>query len=504
LQRFEVSVIDAIYQFRDQKPEEPALSFEDSTLSWRGLAEAVERAAVLFHGKVPGETLALLLPNAPSLVVCFLAGVQAGKNVQLLDSAWPRHTIVDVLNALQSGALVTTTDISAHTESILLKDPYAPVPDILTTLIDNLDGVDSTDGTLPPPDTARPFYTGFTSGSTGMPKGFQRNQRSWLESFRGDQALFRFGELDVVAAPGNLAHSLFLYAVIRGLYGGCHTIFFRSFRPDRILKQARDSHATILYGVPTQYDAMCTAAEGESETLPELRLILSSGAKLPEPLKPRLRSLFPNAKICEFYGTSEQSYVSVARDGDAPPGSVGQPFPGIRLRVLDDNGAECPPGQVGHVFVDSALTFIGYAVAEQPTFQRDGTALCVGDLGYLDEAGYLFLVGRADRMILISGKNVYPEEIEATLMTHPAISFAAVFGVDDKRRGQRLVAVVKRNKEEALSRSDLISWSREKLPLHKVPMDITERADWPLTVSHKTDLPRLRAMLAENKLDALT
>ncbi len=500
MHKFEDSIFDSVSRCANKTPTGPALSFEETNLTWHELVTAAERIAMRFAAAEPGKTLALLLPNAPCLVLCFLAGVRAGRNVQLLDSGWPNRTVQSVLDALQPDHLVTASAFSTEIETTNIKSPYAPLSEILTGLVgDN----DQPAPSLPAPNTALPFYTGFTSGSTGMPKGFQRDQRSWLESFRGDQNLFAFNRTDVVAAPGNLTHSLFLYAVIRGLYAGCHTIFFRTFRPDRVLQRIEQDQATVVYGVPTQYDAMAAVAEPKAWSFPMARLVLSSGAKLPEELKSRLRRIFPNAEICEFYGTSEQSYVSVARDGDAPSGSVGKPFPGVRIRILNDDGLECRPNQIGRVFTESALTFIDYALAEQTTLQRDGQAVCVGDLGYRDAAGYLFLVGRADRMILISGKNVYPEEIEATLATHPAIAYAAVLGVQDRRRGRRLTAVIKLNLEKTISRSDLISWCRERLPLHKIPMNIVVTEDWPLTVSHKTNLPRLQRWLDENKLKAL-
>lgn len=472
------------------------MSFEGEILTWAALAESVEALARFIARTVPGDKLALLLPNGPALVLLFLAGVRAGKNVQLLDAGWSSHTARDVLAILDPDLLITASEIRTEATTIHLDEPYGSADRICAEILGTTDlsGI-----SLPPQDIAQLFYTGFTSGSTGMPKGFQRDQKSWLESFRGDQTLFDFSERDVLVAPGTLAHSLFLYAVIRGLYGGCHTEFFRTFRPDRVLKSIRTQNATVVYGVPTQYDAMVAASKGAA--FPTVRLILSSGAKLPDPLKNRLRALFPKAQICEFFGTSEQSYVSVAHDGDAPAGSVGKAFPGVHLRILDEAGRPCRPGQIGRVFAESALTFNDYALAKQPTLHRDGDAICVGDLGYLDGNGYLYLVGRADRMVLISGKNVYPEEVEATLMAHPAITNAAVFGNADDRRGQRLVAVLKPADTKNMTRRDLIAWCRERLPVHKLPAKMFRSADWPLTASHKTDFPALQDRLAAGALE---
>ena len=164
--------------------------------------------------------------------------------------------------------------------------------------------------------------------------------------------------------------------------------------------------------------------------------------ELPDILKPPLRRLFPNALICEFYGTSEHSYITYARDGETPSGSVGKPFSGIAVQIRDAAGDALPVGGVGRIFVESPLLFDGYELADNPTLERDGDALFVGDLGYLDEEGFLFLTGRSDRMFVSSGKNIYPEELEEVVAAHPSVKYACAMGIEDTRRGQRPVALL--------------------------------------------------------------
>lgn len=465
-------------------PELAALIFEDEIVNWACFKQLVDRASSYLELHAPGDRVALSLSNSLELAFAVFGSVRAGKAVHVLDPAWPGHTSRNVLERLHLDFVLNSSDICDFNRYLSLED-------------------EPTTGTVQQADPFAPFYTGFTSGSTGTPKGFRRDQRSWLESFRGDRELFSLSADDVFVALGSFSHSLFMYAVVRGVYAGGTTLFFAQFRPDRILRCIEEAGGSVVYGVPTQYDALSMSAKGSGKTFSHVRLVLSSGAKLPDDLKERLRCVFPMAEICEFYGTSEQSYVSVARDRRTPAGSVGYPFPGVRVTILDDNGAELPRGEIGRVFVESELMFQGYELAENQTLERVGQALFVGDMGWRDEQGFLYLTGRSDRMIVSSGKNIYPEEIEAALIAHSDVGMACAMGVDDARRGDRLVAIVKPNPASAVTSSALIAWCRDRLPLYKVPMIYYQLSDWPMTVSHKNDLPSLRDALNGGSVERL-
>ena len=469
-------VSNAIARNAALHPEATALIVEDETVTWAHFEQLVDRASNYLALHTPGDRLALSLPNSIDLAFAIFGSIRAGKAMQILDPAWPAPLMRKVLDRLHSDFLLNPSNVSAFNRHVSSEDQSGM-------------------GINRQADPSTPFYTGFTSGSTGIPKGFRRDQNSWLESFRGDRDLFSLSATDVFVALGSLTHSLFMYALVRGVHAGGTTVLFAQFRPDRIVRRIDETRGSVVYGVPTQYDALSTVAERSGKTLSNVRLVLSSGAKLPDDLKERLRCVFPKAEICEFYGTSEQSYVSVARDGQTPAGSVGLPFPDVWVTIRDDNGAELPRGQIGRVFVESMLMFQGYELAENPTLKRIGGSLFVGDMGYLDENGFLYLTGRSDRMIVSSGKNIYPEEIEAALIAHPDVAMVCVMEIEDARRGDRLVTVVKLGPESMATSSALIAWCRDRLPLYKVPMVFYRLLDWPMTSSRKSDLPRLRELL---------
>ena len=467
-------IVSRVCCHAERSPGSVALDFDGSEILWSEFATRVDGFARQLFATVPGSRIAITLPNGPDLVVAMFATLKAGKSFQVFDPEWPENIRASVAETLGPDLVIGAANIE-----LLLKGEC---------------GGEAPLDLLPRADVRAPFYTGFTSGSTGTPKGFRRNQLSWLESFRRDGEIFDLSGDDVFVSLGNLAHSLFVYAVFRGLYAGGKTVLYQRFRPDRILHSIAQTGGTVVYGVPTQYDALVAAAHAGT-VLQSVRLILVSGAKLPDALKPPLRRLFPNALICEFYGTSEHSFITYARDGEIPSGSVGKPFPGIAVQIRDAAGEALPVGGVGRIFVESPLLFDGYELADNPTLERDGDALFVGDLGYLDEEGFLFLTGRSDRMFVSSGKNIYPEELEEVMAAHPSVKYVCAMGIEDTRRGQRPVALLQLESGRDCSSRELTAWCRERLPLHKVPTRFHQVDDWPMTASQKTDVPRLREWL---------
>jgi long-chain acyl-CoA synthetase len=528
-------------------PARPALIIGQDRLTWWDLAAMLDRLAAHFATRTPAAAgIALHLPNGPALALLFLAAAKAGREAQVLDPDWPAAVTDAALAALRPSVIVTAdARLRSRPNAVVLADPALPFARIA-------DALGAAAQYAPPPDAAGhlPFYVGFTSGSTGAPKFYRRDHLSWVASFRGDAIEFGIGPDDVVLAPGALAHSLFLYAMVHGLHVGATVVLCRHFRPAAIPDLIRTHNVSVLYGVPThlrlileaalnndrhpEVAARSAALEGWTATqvgysrlaqlsmpisgkpeigadhpsrlaalapqddgslLNSVRWVLSSGAKWFADALPDLRRLFPASRFAEFYGASELSFVTVAKDDEpVPPDSVGRAFPGVSVSIRDRAGRRLPPGRVGRVFVESPLLFSGYAVGGEHDLYRAGNAVCVGDRGRLDVDGFLYLVGREKRMIVTSGKNIFPEEIERVLESHPAVAAAAVLGMPDAKRGERLVALLSLRTCIRTNPATLIAHLRRVLPLYKVPRVYGAVSAWPRTASGKSDFAALRLL----------
>ncbi|PJK31089.1 class I adenylate-forming enzyme family protein [Minwuia thermotolerans] len=451
------------------------------------LAERIVAVAGWLSSKVPpGASVALHLPDTPDFIVAFVAAVWAGCNVQVLNRDWPRATVAEIRSRLRP--------------DLLLDDPAC-----LKAAAES----GPTVAPAPPVSIDQPFYTGFTSGSTGLPKGFVRTQRSWIASFRSDNEEFAYSARDVFAVPGSFTHSMPLYGAIRGLYAGARVLCLGTGRPDRMVALMSAEEATVLYAVPTQLQTIVEAARRKKVRMPAVRLVLTGGAKAAPALQRAIAEVFPEAEFCEFYGSSELSYVSLARAREnAPATSVGRPFPGVRIHVLGDDESPLPRGRVGRIFVESPFRFLGYALGSSKGELSFATAvpgaICVGDTGWLDENGFLHLAGRTSRMIVSSGRNIHPEAIEEVLERHPGVRSAAGFGIDDAKRGQRLVAVVRLEAGCVPACAELIRHCAVHLPDYNVPRIFHRIEDWPATASGKTDFPAIRGELAAGRLPRLS
>lgn len=486
----DATIIARLPRHAGATPGRPAIICDGDAIAWGELDATVERLAAHLVRTVPARHgVALHLATGPALALLFLAAARAGFEAQILDPAWPLATVQATVAALAPG-LTVSADVAMAGVATVIVDPHLKFAEVADVL-----GAPAEASPALEPDALMPFYVGFTSGSTGLPKGYRRHHRSWVESFRAGDREFDIGAGDVVLAPGSLTHSLFLYALAHGLHAGATVVLCRKFRPDHVARLMRRHAAGVLYGVPTQLEMIVEAAAREEAPFPVMRWVLSSGAKWQGRSGAMLRRLFPAARFAEFYGASELSFTTVAKDDeDVPRDSVGRAFAGVDLTIRDHDGRLLPPGEIGEVYVASPFLFMGYACGEAAPLRRADGAVSVGDVGVLDARGFLRLVGRANRMIITAGRNVHPEEVERVLERHPAVASAAVFGAEDVRRGERLVALVRLREGESVDAPGLIEHARAALPLDHVPRRFALPPHWPATSSGKSDFEALRRL----------
>lgn len=450
----------------EQAPGHPALVFGNERVAYGTLLERARRAgagvsALRRDGAPP--RVALSLGNRAELPALFFGIVAAGGIVGLLDPKW---------SAAQTEAAVETLRPDLHLTTETASAWIAAQP---------------ADWTIPAVDPKTPFLVGFTSGTTGWPKAFIRNQGSWLATLEASRVEFSIGPDDIVLVPGPLVHGLGLYGAVEGLSAGATVRVQPKFDGGDAAAQLAERGVTTLVLVPTMLVAILDAAERDGRRFPALRRVVCSGAKLAPAVHDRLATLCPDAAVLEYYGASELSFVSLrsSREG-APADSVGRPFHGVELSLRDDDGKPVERGRPGTVWVRSGMLSDGYLGTTDGAGYReqDGWGT-VGDYGWIDGEGWLRLVGRAGDIVITGGLNVYPAEVEAALRAHPAVAEAVVFGLPDPYWGDALSAVVWWRGPLRASLADLRGWCQERLEAYKAPRRVFAAADMPLTGSGK-------------------
>jgi acyl-CoA synthetase (AMP-forming)/AMP-acid ligase II len=441
----------------------PAIQSEAGSLTFEALAQQVQaHAEVLTSQRAPTTVLQDSGQPLPQRLIAFLGTIASGRCAAVSDPAWPPAVLA----------------------AVRAKLPREP-------------------GDSAAPGPLSPFYTGFTSGSTGLPKGFRRHHRSWTASF--EVCLSTFGEAAStrILAPGRDSHSLFLFGMLLGLWTGAGVVVQEHFSAAAALETLATGQTPCLVAVPSQLLLMLEwAAHRQLPPVHGVRLILISGARWTRSRTPDLQALFPQARIIEFYGASETSFIAWTESHpDLPDAVVGRPFDTVELEV---RGAT-PESPDGLIYVRSPMVFMDYvgSANDHTAALRDGDWVCVRDLGHLDDQGRLWVAGRESRMLVTMAKKLFPEELEAVLEAHPAVARASVHGLPDAQRGVQIVAIIQwKTGSERANLQVLQSWCRSRLEAFKVPRQVWVHADWAFTASGKTDHPALSRTLPSHLHEA--
>lgn len=442
--------LDRLQRWAERRPDDTAVVVGSSRLSWAELRDAAT-------ARLPRTTATTVLvePNSTEFVTAYAAAVAGERRCAVLDPAWPAATIDDVVMLIGDTGAVGVVPGQDH-------------------------GPELNDGA---PDSD--FLIGLTSGTTAVPKAFTRTRSSWQVSFDASIEFFGLHTGDRTLAPGPLAASLNLYALSECLYAGAAFHTLTSF-------DVGDAHAAISHDgitrlvlVPTMLRLLSERGLAGGVDASGIRSIVCAGSKLDARTLEAARRWAPNAAIYEYYGASELSFVSGTRlDAGEPLDSggtgIGGPFPGVELRILDDDGAPLADGAHGNICVRSGMVSNGYLWGDDGQAMRclDGW-YTVGDQGYVS-GGILHILGRRSDMIITAGKNVYPHEVELALASVPGVSAAVAAGLPDDMRGQRVVAGIL-PACGAVSATQLRSGLYGLLARDKRPLQYFELAEMPVT-----------------------
>jgi len=473
----------------------------DTQWTWRELNDRSERVAagLLGLGLQPGERVASLMPNRPALIVFYLACFKAGLVATPLNYRYMAPEIDHALTVSQARALVH----HAEREEDLGASELAGRLAVGRITYGNGDGpgptfealAESEPSGLAPPAGEAPAAIFFTSGSTGPPKGVTHSHESMGWMFANAAGALEFGVDDLLLAGSSLSHIGACYVTFAALSAGASTIVARTFDGDELLPLLRDHRPTVLSMLPSALFALTRDHGARHDDFRSLRLCRAAGDKVAAELEREFTALSGFA-IDEAYGTTEMGLMAVSPpSGEIKIGSVGPPIPGVRLAIRTDAGADCASGDEGRLWASSPAAMVGYWDNPQATDEAfsDGW-LDTGDVMRADETGYLYFCGRKKQIIVHDGSNICPQEIEAALLEHPAVTAVGVVGIHDEVHGENVRAYVTFDPDaDRPNAQDLIQFARREVG-YKAPEEIVVLDEFPLTATGKVDRALLKRM----------
>ncbi len=493
------NLIDLLNRSADEFGDGVAAIYRGDPVSFAGLRERVSRVSRALRAHVgvrPGDRVALVMPNCLHSVVCYLGAIRAGAiavpiNVRLTppemrfiigdvgarvviahERTWP--TVSEALEDLD--AVEVVLGIGLEAEGVIAVDaltadagPGFDVPEIA------------------PEDVAAIIYT---SGTTGLPKGAMITHGNVLFNVRSTIRGHGFRRDDVHLLIVPLFHVTGLNTIMpTSLQLGSTMVISAKSNPRELLELIQRHRCTTMFTVPTTTILLAQEPSLGEFDISSLRLLAYSGAPMPVRAIHRLRELFPDVALHNFYGLTETTSVTTVLPSEfalSHAESIGRVVPELDAKIVDEEGRMLPPGEVGELLIRGPSIFAGYHQRPEATQEAlEEGWLHTGDKAFIDEDGFVFLRGRTREMIIVAGENVYPVEVENVLTRHRDVVEAAVVGVEHPVLGQVVKAVVVPRPGAEVSEREIRRHCAERLASFKVPHQVEFVEELPRNPSGK-------------------
>ncbi|MBS45023.1 MAG: acyl-CoA synthetase [Nocardioides sp.] len=504
-------------------PDATFLRYFDGVLTFAETARAADALAARLsaEGFAPGDRLALYVQNDPGFVIGLLAAWKTGgtavavnpMNKQrelrylLTDSGATALLVLDDLYAavarevledpeVRVRTVVTTAGRDFQTRDdprVLGPEPHPPAPGTLslTEVIATYDGGPVVAPVASPDDVAVLTYT---SGTTGVPKGAMNTHanltfnaqtyRDWMHLAEGEPLL---GIAPLFHITGLVGH------VMLAMLTRAPLVLAHRFEPSVVLDAVREHRPVFTVGAITALSALTAAPGATPDDFSSLRVVYSGGAPIAPAVGDRIEKVL-GAYVHNIYGLTETSSpshavpIGVRAPVDPASGalSVGVPVFGTVVRVVGEDGSDLPAGEVGELLVTGPQVVRGYwGKPEETEKGMPGGELRTGDVGFMDDDGWFYLVDRKKDMINAAGYKVWPREVEDVLYTHPAVREAAVVGVPDEYRGETVKAFVSMQPDATATSEELVAFCKERMAAYKYPREVEVITELPKTATGK-------------------
>lgn len=477
-----VSLGMMLEEVRDKYPDNVSLIYNDKRITYDGLNKYSNALSHVLKnlGIVKGDKVSLMLPNIPEFVISYLSVAKLGAVAVTLNVLSTPHELTYLLNNSDSKVLITTSSSAKR---------YHTIQDRLDTCRHLICVDDPHDDALfrkafregpyefdtVAVDEDDPVVMIYTSGLTGYPLGAVLTHRNLSTQWTLLRDICAGTDKDRGLSVIPFFHSFGASANLLSVISlGASSVLMDQFSIDKIFQVIEQEKVTYIAAVPRLFLGMLMHQGVENYDLSSLRLCITGGSTMPPKYIPAFEQQF-NVKLMEGYGLTEASPVcSFSRlHMEQKPGSIGIPIPGAEAKVVDNDNNDLPADTEGELVIKGANVMKGYYKNDEATAEViKNRWLHTGDLAKIDKDGYIFLTGRKKRMIITSGFNVYPREVEIVLNMHPAVEESRVVAQPDLMRGEIVKAlIVKKNNAEA-DEKEILKHCRKYLSSHKIPREV--------------------------------